>query len=139
MTKLGHLEPVKYRVFCETHKRWEFYTLGGLICGEATSANGEGEFDGKTWGRYIGRVDANGKEVYQGDIVVFHKGYADDTWTDTENGKPYVITWEEDSLSFRAIRDRFSLTPLHQYQGTRYPWRWEVIGNVHENPELINK
>lgn len=36
------MREIKYKVFCKKHNREEIYTLGDLICGLATTENGEG-------------------------------------------------------------------------------------------------
>lgn len=91
--------------------------------------------DVSTVGEYTGLKDKKGTEIYEGDIVTFHKGYVDDTWTDTEQGKPYVIKWHSETLSYKAARESKSLTPGCGQTGS-YKWTWEVVGNIYENPEL---
>lgn len=89
--------------------------------------------------QFIGLTDKNGKEIYEGYIVIFHKGYADDSWTDTEQGLPYVIEWDKQTCKFFAKRNNNYLTPCSNMESRKYPWAWKVIGNIYENPELLNK
>lgn len=89
--------------------------------------------------QYIEGKDKNGREVYEGDIVTFYKGYVDDSWTDSEQGKPYQIIWDKSNRCFYANRGRNFIIPLNKDDDqSKYPWQWEVIGNIHQNPELLN-
>lgn len=89
--------------------------------------------------QWIGIEDKSEKKIYKGDIVTFHKGYLDDTWTDTEQGKPFEIVWDQSSgyLGFYAKRGNHYLVPGAHSKDKKYPWQWEVIGNCFENPELL--
>lgn len=72
--------------------------------------------------QYIGLKDRNGKEIYESDIVV--NTYYDD-------GEMYKILWVDDSVAFGME----SLDDMELY---KLPLEsLEVIGNIHENPELL--
>ena len=82
----------------------------------------------ETVGQYTGLTDKNGKEIYEGDIVKFEdvSGYKD--------GCASVI-WHEDSCGYYLENDDdniydtlYDFTPSYQM---------EIIGNIHENLELL--
>ena len=81
--------------------------------------------------QYTGFRDENGKEIYEGDIlecVVMH-----DCNIDYFGHKPprYIVTWGTHGYVLEYY-GRWSSIPYEiQY--------WEVIGNIYENPELLEK
>lgn len=64
--------------------------------------------------QYTGLKDKNGKEIYEGDIV-----------SDTE-------IMDEVTFVDGMFWLNYSEEPLYHYISV-----WEVIGNIHENPELL--
>ena len=92
--------------------------------------------------QFTGRKDKNGKEIYEGDILLFHDFY-------NRGFHAYGGEWVEDhedligpvvfdSCSFcidprgQTVLDDY--IPLEQILGHI---NFEVIGNIYENPELI--
>jgi uncharacterized phage protein (TIGR01671 family) len=102
----------------EIHTTFEDEMKTGII------TSGLNEVIYATVGQFTGLTDKNGKEIYEGDIVV------DKSW---QNEKPQVVTWES----------RFLLTYTDGYGVQRYDYtgdfskKFEVIGNIHDNPELL--
>jgi len=81
----------------------------------------------ETVGQYTGFKDRNGKEIYEGDIV--GKGQGEIYW-DPKHSQ-FRVRWHE--RVFRHVKGSAG-EPLFSNSGIA----WEVIGNIHDNPELVN-
>jgi uncharacterized phage protein (TIGR01671 family) len=80
--------------------------------------------------QYTGLKDGNGKEIYEGDIVEEKINTGD---YDVDGTYRYKVVWDDDMLCWSLNPNS---TSIHKDL-------WEcnhslkVIGNIHENPELI--
>lgn len=81
----------------------------------------------KTVGQYTGLTDKNGKKIFEGDIVKTDKF--------SEPNKQYIIKYD---LQFGAFIgcDRYNLYFV-TFDGDSD--EFEVIGNIHDNPELLKE
>ena len=79
--------------------------------------------------QYTGLKDKNGKEIYEGDIVLFFTEHFDKTTGGFDGEVEHNATVEWFNNGF-AFMDKVSYDPNIEC---------EVIGNVHENPELLQK
>lgn len=83
-----------------------------------------------------GLKDKNGREVYAGDIVKF-----DDVDPEADVSSPAVVTWAYGAFMVMCDDENFYHTddgnPV--ILGLIKPELFEVIGNIHENPELLEE
>ena len=90
------------------------------------------EVDRETVGQYTGLKDKNGKRIFEGDIVA-QNWYDYDEPRDDSFGK--VVFCEYDcSFSVMDV-NKDGVMPLGRCGS--YHWEVEVIGNIHDNQELL--
>ena len=78
----------------------------------------------ETVGQFVGLCD--GKEIYKGDVVYYHSGFKDDAGY-------YIVDIFDNGIGF----PRFG---IQQNGGWHFDFprkQIEVIGNIHDNPELL--
>ena len=81
--------------------------------------------------QFTGLQDKNGKEIYEGDIVVYDRGVGN--WTGKRMSTTHTIVFSEEVFAF--VMDYGS-----SYIKLRKHWNYiyEVIGNIYENPEPLS-
>lgn len=105
-----------------------FHKSGNIVAAETT---GEALFyavEPKTIGQYTGIDDKNGTKMYEGDIVLVVSGGVDE-----EDGYACIV-WDEGTARF-IMEWRYFITDFDNFYGHDC----EVVGNIHDNPELLKE
>ena len=94
--------------------------------------------DKKTLGQYTGLKDKNGKEIYEGDIVKIHKHNFDYGFKKDEIGQ---IKFIDGAFGFyrEESKNEYYFNDLATESGYRELEYYEVIGNIYDNPELLEE
>jgi uncharacterized phage protein (TIGR01671 family) len=85
--------------------------------------------------QYTGLKDKNGKEIYEGDIVEWKMGDWRDAIGVTVKDEDLVcrVEWKDDHTGFYPFVEDEGYDGVIMFSVDKC----EVIGNIHENPELL--
>ena len=115
------MREIKFRAWHIESKKMIYQdpsTLGAFFDHEAYP---ESDF---LYEQYIGLDDESGREIYEGDIIQLSCGCC-----------VYEIFWQQEFLRYWLKDD--GLSQIHGKHINVFEHQVAVIGNIHENPELI--
>lgn len=98
----------------------------GVIDGYATPVKFE------TIGQFIGIHDKNGKRIFEGDIVKFHMFRDEPDYVG-------IIKYDSSVCLYLLVGNNPSLGMFEVQVSSRDKSSFEVIGNIHDNPELLGE
>lgn len=82
----------------------------------------------ETVGQFTGLIDKNGRKIFEGDILLVLRG-------NVMAGKMYPLRTELCVVKY--CKDRFLMNAEYGYEDIGPLKYIEVIGNIHDNPELL--
>ena len=80
-----------------------------------------------TVGQYTGLTDKNGKKIFEGDVVLY-------PWSDQDKPERFTIKFEDGQFVASPIKET---EDYWDFMVGGYSKEMEVIGNIHDNPELM--
>lgn len=95
-----------------------------------TPANNVGyDVDPSTVGQYTGRIDKNGKRVFEGDIIRLCNGIP--------GYDVGAILWDDNDQAYLIVAETTARVLLDDFGNYGRPEYYEIIGNIHDTPELL--
>ncbi|GAG96073.1 unnamed protein product [marine sediment metagenome] len=127
------MRPIEFRAWDIKRKKMIYYdedcsspdmTLNGVLISHDKQSNVSAQYKLM---QFTGLKDKNGKEIYDSDILITHKGR-----------RPQIVFWQTDIGQWRTgyagRKTQFDKTDTLMFAS-----HFEVIGNIHENPELLER
>ena len=108
------------------HKDW--ITLGASANGGWFALHNKYAVKAETIGQFTGLTDKNGKKIFEGDIIEwFAQG-------ESERPDFGYIEYDEQSFAWRVCWQKYDPDFMEGMQQEYI----SVIGNIHDNPDLLN-
>lgn len=127
----------KHMHVCPENKHLDGTWVEGYLADENHINDGKCEFliDPETICQYTGLTDKNGKKIWENDIL--------------HNGNYFVVKWNAPCARFDIVLNNLYNIPIGKWEPMICDWKnndfkeyrkavdYEVIGNIFDNPELL--
>ena len=140
------MREIKLRAWNITAKKWDYFVPNNILTYIQTWQLHV--LDGDEFRLYTGLKDKNGVEIYEGDVLnfeIWHGGPEHHMYENkmSKEGKevnwfkPHIVFWDEEYCRFEA---EWRMGNQINLALTKHIIKLvEVIGNVHESPELLEE
>ncbi len=131
------MREILFRGKATANKEW----VEGLVCyniydelciqpeDRKTLGHGCRVIDPETVGQYTGRVDKNGNRVFEGDIIRI-TAFAPNIFVG-------AVLWDDHDQCYLIVKDPSEQIYIDDFGNYGRPSYYEVIGNIYDNPELL--
>lgn len=122
---------IKFRVYDRYLKRWliPFEINASILSIEWKAPEDSVGMNDRIWQQYTGLKDVNGKEIYEGDIVLVSRDCGSFDESRYEDMKLEVKF--NPHKGFRAFWG-------HEDCNSEYLFSAKILGNIFESPEILN-
>lgn len=127
------MRELKFRIWGKTEKEYIRYPFAWLSIFDSPDGLEIEDNEDLVIEQYTGLKDKNGKEIYEGDIVEING------WWNAAGPAGYsenlcAVKWDEEITGFVPFNDYDCDCGVYHHAKD-----CEVIGNIHENPELLGE
>ena len=85
------------------------------------------KIDPETVGQFTGLTDKNGKKIFEGDVVLY-------PWNDQDKPERFTIKFKYGQFVASPVKEN---EDYWDFMVGGYSKEMEIIGNIHDNPELL--
>ena len=107
------------------HKDW--IALGASANGGWFALHNKYAVKAETVGQFTGLTDKNGKKIFEGDVVLY-------PWNDQDKPERFTIKFKDGQFVASPVKET---EDYWDFMVGGYSKEMEVIGNIHDNPELL--